>query len=69
MFGTELCVVVLNMNTGREELFHPKTTPNIPVRMAVRMSISVPGWYCSTLTAIRVHVFSQMVLTIVSLLF
>lgn len=42
-FGTELCVVVLNMNTGREELFHPKTTPNIPIRMAVRMSISVPG--------------------------
>jgi len=31
------------MNTGKEEYFHPKTTPDIPVRVAVRMSISVPG--------------------------
>jgi arachidonate 5-lipoxygenase len=25
------------------EYFHPKTTPNIPVRKAVKMSMALPG--------------------------
>jgi hypothetical protein len=25
------------------EYFHPKTSPDVPVRVAVRMSMSIPG--------------------------
>lgn len=25
------------------EYFHPKTTPNTPIRRAVRMSVALPG--------------------------
>ena len=25
------------------EYFHPKTSPNMPIRKAVRMSMSIPG--------------------------
>lgn len=41
--GKELCIVVTNVNYMEEEYFHPKTTPNVPIRMAVRMSTSIPG--------------------------
>ncbi|XP_048773630.2 uncharacterized protein LOC125678888 [Ostrea edulis] len=41
--GKELCVVVTNVNNMEEEYFHPKTTPDVPIRLAVRMSASIPG--------------------------
>lgn len=41
-YGRELCVVVGNVSLGRPEFFHPKTTPNVPVWQAVRMSINIP---------------------------
>lgn len=39
----ELCVVVTNVNTMSIEYCHVKTTPNMPIRDAVRMSMSIPG--------------------------
>ncbi|XP_062569916.1 uncharacterized protein LOC134231985 [Saccostrea cucullata] len=41
--GKELCIVVMNVNNMEEEYFHLKTTPNVPLRMAMRMSASLPG--------------------------
>ena len=42
-FGKELCIVVTNLNQMSVEHFHPKTTPNTPIRRAVRMSVALPG--------------------------
>ena len=41
--GIELCVTAVNVNMLSVEYFHPKTTPNISVSLAVRMSLSIPG--------------------------
>lgn len=38
----ELCVPVTNVTRMMTEYCHPKTTPNMPVRVAVRMSMSLP---------------------------
>ncbi|XP_033741846.1 uncharacterized protein YqhO-like [Pecten maximus] len=43
--GKELCIVVTNINNMAEEYCHPKTTPDMPVRLAVRMSMSIPGMF------------------------
>ncbi|XP_021360664.1 uncharacterized protein LOC110455070 isoform X1 [Mizuhopecten yessoensis] len=43
--GKELCVVVTNVNNMSEEYCHPKTTPDMPVRLAVLMSMSIPGMF------------------------
>ncbi|XP_033741848.1 uncharacterized protein YqhO-like [Pecten maximus] len=43
--GKELCIVVTNVNNMAEEYCHPKTTPDMPVRLAVRMSMSIPGMF------------------------
>lgn len=40
--GRELCVMVTNLNQMNSEYCHPKTTPNMPIRLAVRMSIAIP---------------------------
>ncbi|XP_031568243.1 uncharacterized protein LOC116302953 [Actinia tenebrosa] len=42
-FGKELCIVVTNLNQMSVEYFHPKTTPNTPIRKAIRMSVALPG--------------------------
>ncbi|KAH9510389.1 hypothetical protein Btru_043024 [Bulinus truncatus] len=39
----ELCVVVTNLNQMRAEYCHIKTTPNMPIREALRMSMAIPG--------------------------
>ncbi|XP_059158896.1 uncharacterized protein LOC131942945 [Physella acuta] len=39
----ELCVVVTNLNQMRAEYCHPKTTPDMPIREALRMSMAIPG--------------------------
>ncbi|XP_021371602.1 uncharacterized protein LOC110462095 [Mizuhopecten yessoensis] len=43
MFNKELCLVMINVNNMREEYCHPKTTPKMSVRLALRMSVSYPG--------------------------
>ncbi|XP_046846665.1 uncharacterized protein LOC124440335 isoform X2 [Xenia sp. Carnegie-2017] len=45
LFGTEICIVVTNLNHMSVEYFHPKTTPNVPLRKAVKMSMALPGVY------------------------
>ncbi|CAH1246997.1 Hypp7805 [Branchiostoma lanceolatum] len=45
MTGKELCVVVSNLSDMTEEYCHVKTTPNLPIRKAVRMSMSIPGLF------------------------
>ncbi|XP_077864029.1 uncharacterized protein LOC102806894 [Saccoglossus kowalevskii] len=42
-FGKELCVVICNVNRMDAQYCHVKTTPNMSVRLAVRMSMSIPG--------------------------
>jgi len=46
-FGKELCIVVTNLSQMSTDYFHPKTTPNIPIRTAVRMSTAMPGVFQS----------------------
>jgi len=46
-YGRELCLVVTNLSQMSTEYFHPKTTPNTPIRTAVRMSMALPGVYQS----------------------
>ncbi|RDD38546.1 Uncharacterized protein TrispH2_009591 [Trichoplax sp. H2] len=43
--GIELCVLATNLNRLDAEYFHPKTTPHIPIYKAVRMSMSLPGYF------------------------
>ncbi|XP_077977071.1 uncharacterized protein LOC144432681 [Glandiceps talaboti] len=45
MYGTELCVVVTNVNQMDVEYCHIKTTPDLPIRWAIRMSTAIPGFY------------------------
>ena len=40
---TELCIMATNVNMMRPEYFHVKTTPNVSVKRAVRISMSIPG--------------------------
>ena len=42
-YKKELCIVVTNLNMMNAEYFHPKTSPDMPVRLAVRMSMAIPG--------------------------
>ncbi|GAB1601352.1 uncharacterized protein LOC115217280 [Argonauta hians] len=41
----ELCIPVMNLNHLRADYFHPKTTPDFPIRRSVFLAISVPGIY------------------------
>lgn len=41
-YGRELCVPVTNLTRMMTEYCHPKTTPNMSIRVAVRMSMSLP---------------------------
>ncbi|XP_038076980.1 uncharacterized protein LOC119744869 isoform X2 [Patiria miniata] len=43
---TELCITVTNMNTMDCTYCHVKTTPDLPIRKAVRMSGCIPGFFC-----------------------
>jgi len=46
-FGRELCIVVTNLSQMSTEYCHPKTTPDMPIRLAVRMSSALPGMFQS----------------------
>ncbi|XP_046356249.2 uncharacterized protein LOC124135092 [Haliotis rufescens] len=52
-YGREVCVVVTNLNLMTAEYCHPKTTPDMPVRMAVRMSVSIPGLFAPTVYSLH----------------
>jgi len=41
--GNELCITAVNVNMSRVEYFHPKTKPDVPIKLALRMSMSIPG--------------------------
>jgi len=41
-FGRELCIVVTNLNRMCSEYCSPRLSPNLPIRDAVRMSMSFP---------------------------
>ncbi|XP_076468885.1 uncharacterized protein LOC143299503 isoform X2 [Babylonia areolata] len=53
--GKELCIVVTNLTQMDIQYCHPKTTPNMPIRLAVRMSLSIPVLFA----AVR-HSFSNV---------
>ncbi|KAH9524746.1 hypothetical protein Btru_027688, partial [Bulinus truncatus] len=44
-FDRELCIVVTNVNQMTPLYCHPKTTPDMSIRLAVRMSLSIPGLF------------------------
>ncbi|XP_071803371.1 uncharacterized protein [Asterias amurensis] len=46
-YQTEICIVVTNVNLMDAEYCHVKTTPNMSVRMAARMSMAIPGLFCA----------------------
>lgn len=41
-FGTELCVSVANISRSQNELLHVNTTPELPIKYAIRASMSLP---------------------------
>ncbi|PVD30056.1 hypothetical protein C0Q70_09317 [Pomacea canaliculata] len=43
--GKMLCIVVTNLSQMTTEYCHPKTTPDMPIRVAVRMSMAIPGMF------------------------
>ncbi|KAK6185562.1 hypothetical protein SNE40_007768 [Patella caerulea] len=52
-YKKELCIVVTNVNLMCVEYFHVKTTPNLPVRAAVQMSLTIPGAYIPKLEPVN----------------
>jgi len=46
--GTELCVTATKVNTLDVEYYHTKTTPNVPIRLALRMTVAIPGEACDS---------------------
>lgn len=42
-YKRELCIVAANLNMMTLEHFHVKTTPDVPVREAIFLSMSIPG--------------------------
>ncbi len=57
-YGKELCICVTNVNFLDCYYCHVKTTPDLPIRMAMRMSGSIPGVFCtvkSTLSSFPDH--------------
>ncbi|XP_076461608.1 uncharacterized protein LOC143294076 [Babylonia areolata] len=43
--GTTLCIIVTNLSQMTTEYCHPKTTPDMPIRLALRMSMAIPGLF------------------------
>lgn len=41
-YGAELCIVGSNLSRRQEEYFHVNTTPELPIKVAMRASMSVP---------------------------
>lgn len=43
IFGKRLVIIVTELDSGREKRLTPESDPDLPVRVAVRMSMGVPG--------------------------
>ena len=41
-YGTELCISVSNVSRSQNEYFHVNTTPDLPIKAAIRTTMSVP---------------------------
>ena len=41
--GKRLVILACELDSGKERRFTPETDPELPVRVAVRMSMGVPG--------------------------
>ncbi len=41
-FGTELCISVSNLSRKQGEYMHVTTTPELPIKYAIRASMSIP---------------------------
>ena len=41
----ELCIAVVNLSRGQTEYCHVNTTPDMPIRLAIRASMSLPFVY------------------------
>jgi arachidonate 5-lipoxygenase len=54
-FNKELCLIVVNVDTSEEMYCHVKTTPEMPVRLAVRMSMSFPGTFIIYMVQIYIY--------------
>ena len=54
-FNKELCLIVVNVDTSEEMYCHVKTTPEMPVRLAVRMSMSFPGTFIRYMVQIYIY--------------
>lgn len=54
-FQKELCVVVTNLNQLNTEYCHPKITPKMPIRVAVRMSMAIPGMFAASRYSVHGH--------------
>ena len=42
-YGKRLVIIVTELDTGKERYLTPEDDPDLPVRVAVRMSMGVPG--------------------------
>ena len=42
-WGKRLVILACELDSGKERRFTPETDPELPVRVAVRMSMGVPG--------------------------
>ena len=56
-FNKELCLVVVNVDASEEIYCHVKTTPEMPVRLAVRMSMSLPGTFIRY--GVQIYIYSS----------
>ena len=41
-YGTELCIAVSNISRQQSEYLHVNTTPDLPIKLAIRASMSIP---------------------------
>ncbi|XP_071955975.1 uncharacterized protein [Antedon mediterranea] len=53
--GKELCCVATNLNLMAAEYCHVKTTPDMPIIVALRMSMSLPALLCAVKYKLRDH--------------
>ena len=61
-FGRELCIPITNVTRMMTEYCHLKTTPDLPIRMAARMSMSLPVLLEPVAMAARPHLGGESVI-------
>lgn len=56
MYGIELVITGTNVNTGKTEYFSYKTTPNMPLWIAMRISTAIPIFFTPVIYNEQVYV-------------